>query len=102
MARLTKADAAHQLGIARSTLSQLINQGAISATPDGMIDSTELVRAAAFVDRCKERSRTPADTQGMDAQRRDDRHHRHPADSDHERPQTPVREHQKTSEDDRP
>jgi len=54
MARLTKTEAARQLGIARSTLYKLIDQGAISATPDGMIDSTELVRAATLVDRLKE------------------------------------------------
>src|SRR5947208_302986 len=47
MARLTKADAARQLGISRATLYKLIDQGAISATPDGLIDSTELVREAA-------------------------------------------------------
>jgi hypothetical protein len=38
MAQLTKADAARQLGIARSTFYKLIDQGKISPTPDGMID----------------------------------------------------------------
>ena len=48
MARLTKADAARQLGIARSTLYKLIDQGKVSPTPDGMIDQAELgVRGAA-------------------------------------------------------
>src|ERR671938_3799 len=101
MARLTKADAARQLGIARSTLYKLIDQGAISPAPDGMIDSTELVRAAAVVDTVKERSRTSAYTSPVDAQPRGERHERHVADSVHERPQTPVREQQKTPEDDR-
>src|SRR5262249_5319094 len=47
MAKLTKADAARQLGIARSTLYKLIDQGKLSPTPDGMIDQAELVRVAA-------------------------------------------------------
>ena len=46
MAKLTKADAARHLGIARSTLYKWIAQGTISATPDGMIDQAELVRVA--------------------------------------------------------
>jgi hypothetical protein len=35
MARLTKADAARQLGIARSTLYTLSDQGKVSCTPGG-------------------------------------------------------------------
>jgi hypothetical protein len=101
MARLTKADAARQLGIARSTLYKLIDQGAISPAPDGMIDSTELVRAAAVVDTLKERSRTPVYTSTTDTQPRGNGHDIHVADSAHERPQTPVREQQKTLEDNR-
>src|SRR5215470_16367050 len=62
MARLTKTDAARQLGIARSTLYKLIDQGVLSATPDGLIDSSELVRVAPFVDTLKHRSPTPADS----------------------------------------
>ena len=62
MAQLTKADAARQLGIARSTLYKLIAQGKVSATPDGMIDQAELVRVAAYVDTLKERTRTSVDT----------------------------------------
>src|SRR5205823_2411606 len=61
MARLTKADAARQLGIARSTLYKLIGQGKLSPTPDGLIDQAALVRAAAYVDTLKERTRTSAD-----------------------------------------
>jgi len=101
MARLTKTGAARQLGIARSTLYKLIDQGAISATPDGMIDSTELVRAATLVDRLKERSRSSADVFAIDTQQRDAHPHRHLADSAHERPRTDVRERLQTSEDDR-
>jgi hypothetical protein len=58
MAKLTKADAARQLGISRTTLYKLIDQGKVSATPEGLIDQTELVRAAPYVDILKERSRT--------------------------------------------
>jgi len=38
MARLTKTEAARQLGIARSTLYKLIDQGTLSPTPDGLVD----------------------------------------------------------------
>jgi hypothetical protein len=101
MAKLTKTDAARQLGIARSTLYKLIDQGAISSTPDGMIDSTELVRAATVVDRLKERSRSAADVLGIDTQRRGEQHLEHFTDSDHERPRTDVRERLQTSAVDR-
>jgi excisionase family DNA binding protein len=37
MARLTKSDAARQLGISRTTLYKLIDQGRVSATP-GWLD----------------------------------------------------------------
>ena len=49
MARLTKADAARQLGIARATLYKLIAQGKVSPTPDGLIDQAELVRVAPYI-----------------------------------------------------
>ena len=108
MARLTKTEAARQLGIARSTLYKLIDQGAISPTADGMIDSTELVRAAPFVDRLKQRSQAPSTTmqtsaniRDIDTQRRDEGYRGHPADRDDERPQTPVRERQQTSGEER-
>jgi len=67
MARLTKTDAARQLGIARSTLYKLIDQGKVSPTPDGMLDQAELVRVAAYVDILKGRTRTSADTRTIPA-----------------------------------
>jgi hypothetical protein len=62
MARLSKTDAARQLGIARATLYKLIAQGKVSPTPDGLIDQAELVRVAPYIDTLHERSRTPTDT----------------------------------------
>ena len=50
MARLTKADAVRQLGISRITLYKLIDQGKVSATPDGLIDDAELVRVPPLLD----------------------------------------------------
>ncbi len=61
MARLTKADAARQLGIARATLYKLISQGKVSPTPDGLIDQAELIRVAPYIDTLHERTRTPTD-----------------------------------------
>ena len=57
MAKLTKADAARQLGIVRSTLYKMIDQGKVSPTADGLLDQAELVRVAAYVDTLKERTR---------------------------------------------
>ena len=62
MARLTKTDAARQLGIARATLYKLIAQGKVSPTPDGLIDQAELVRVAPYIDTLHERTRTPTDS----------------------------------------
>ena len=64
MAKLTKTDAARQLGIARSTLYKSIDQGKVSATPDGMIDQAKLVRIATFADTLRERARTSAARRG--------------------------------------
>src|SRR5262245_42452419 len=88
MARLSKAQAARSLGIARSTLYKLIEQGKLSPTPDGMIDQAELVRVAAYVDTLRERLRTSADTPDIPALIE--------AETPYGRPQTPVREHQET------
>ena len=50
MARRTKAEAARQLGIARSALYKLIDQGKLSPASDGFIDQAALVRVAADAD----------------------------------------------------
>ena len=99
MARLTKADAARQLGISRTTLYKLIDQGKVSATPDGMIDQTELVRAAPYVDTLKERSRTSMDNADMDMQLSHDEHYERPPEPVYEQPWTGVHERQWTSSD---
>jgi hypothetical protein len=62
MATLSKVDAARQLGIARSILYKLIDQGKLSPTADSMIDQAEFVRVAAHADMLKGHSRTSADT----------------------------------------
>jgi DNA-binding XRE family transcriptional regulator len=67
MARMTKADAARQLGISRTTLYKLIEQGKVSPTADGLIDAAELVRVAPLLDVHHERSRTPVDIVDVDA-----------------------------------
>jgi len=67
VATLTKADAARQLGISRTTLYELIDQGKLSATPEGLIDTAELVRVMSTVNVHSERPRTPLDTTTIDA-----------------------------------
>jgi hypothetical protein len=54
MARYTKAQAACWLGISRTNLYRLIELGALSPAPNGLIDDTEWVRAAPHVDASKE------------------------------------------------
>ena len=46
MAKLTTADAVRQLGISHTAQYKLIDQGKVSAMPDGLIDQAELIRAA--------------------------------------------------------
>jgi hypothetical protein len=94
MAKLTKADAARQLGIARSTLYKLIDQGKVSPTPDGLIDQAELVRVAAYADTIAGRPRTPADIHVTPAQRH--------AETPDGRPQTPNRGRPQTDDRGRP
>ena len=66
MALLTKADAARQLGISRTTLYKLITAGTLSPTAEGLIDTAELGRVMSTLtvhpdrlDVHPERPRTP-------------------------------------------
>lgn len=45
MAKVPKAEAARLIGVARQTIYDYINQGRISAEADGLIDTSELIRA---------------------------------------------------------
>jgi hypothetical protein len=102
MAKLTKSDAARQLGISRTSLYKLIDQGKVSATPDGMIDQTELVRAAPHVDALHERTRTSMNTttkDDMDTPTSYDEHHERPPEAVREHPWTSVHEQARTSTD---
>jgi hypothetical protein len=94
MAKLTKADAARQLGIARSTLYKLIAQGKVSCAPDGLIDQAELVRVAAYVDTFAGRSRTLTDMPAIPVP--------HQAETPHGRPRTDVHEQHWTDQYERP
>jgi hypothetical protein len=99
MAKLTKADAARHLGIARSTLYKLINQGKVSPTPDGLVDQAELVRVAAYVDTLKERLRTSADSHEIPAPPQAETPYGRPRTNDRERSQTAGDERPQTSSD---
>jgi polyhydroxyalkanoate synthesis regulator phasin len=44
MAQLSKSEAAKWLGMSRTTLHKYIKKGRINTTPDGKIDTTELLR----------------------------------------------------------
>jgi hypothetical protein len=79
MAHLTKAEAARQLGISRTTLYKLIDQGTLSATPDGLIDTAELVRIMSTVNAPRERPRPPLFTVPLDTVRQGSEHHERPA-----------------------
>jgi hypothetical protein len=102
MAKLTKTEAARQLGIARATLYKLIAQGKVSPTPDGLIDQAELVRVASYVDTLHERTRTSTDsrerlqtstdTTPMHTQKPEGFHAEHLDEDVYERPQTDVYE----------
>src|SRR5262245_64772716 len=80
MTQLTKADAARQLGISRTILYTCIDQGQLSATPEGLSDQTELVRIAPPLDVHRERPRPPMDMATMDASTSHSAHHRRPVD----------------------
>jgi hypothetical protein len=111
MALLTKADAARQLGISRTTLYKLIAHGTLSPTPDGLIDTAELGRVLSTLnvhperlnvhpERLNvhpERPRTPLYTQPMDAPIPGDEHRERPVNTSSERPELTSSERQVTS-----
>jgi Helix-turn-helix domain len=97
MAKLTKADAARQLGISRTTLYKLIDQGKLSATPDGLIDTAELVRIMSTLDVHAERPRTSVDTTPLDAYTRGDEHRERPVYTSSEHAEQMSSERQLTS-----
>src|SRR5262245_46308412 len=99
MAKLTKADAARQLGIARSTLYKLIDQGKVSPMPDGLVDQAELVRVAAYADTIKGRPRTSADTSETSALQHAETPHGRPRTDVRGQPEEDVRERPRTSAD---
>jgi hypothetical protein len=90
MAKLTKSAAARHLHISRTTLYKLMEHGALSATPDGMIDTAELVRVAPLVDTLKERTRTSMDTAPIAQEQSQGEQVEHLVDSVHEQPWTDV------------
>src|SRR5262245_35686270 len=102
MAKLTKLDAARQLGISRTTLYKLIDHGRLSATPDGMIDETELVRVAPYVDTLREHTRTrmnTVDSAKMDTHPAGDGQDQRVHEHGHEHVRTPVHEQARTGMD---
>jgi hypothetical protein len=106
MAKLSKAPAARQLGIARATLYKLIAQGKVSPAPDGLIDQAELVRVAPYIDTLHERTRTSTDcrvrlqtstdTKPPSPQISGDIHASYLTENAYERPQTGVSRHLQT------
>jgi DNA-binding XRE family transcriptional regulator len=97
MAKLTKADAARQLGISRTTLYKLIEQGKVSPTADGLIDAAELVRVAPLLDVHHERSHTSVDIVDVDADTTTDERRGRPLSEHIGRPQLTDDERQLTS-----
>src|SRR2546427_2157033 len=85
MATLTKADAARQFGISRTTLYKLINEGKLSATPEGLIDTAELVRVMSTLNVHAERPRPPLDTTPLDTYLHGYEHHERSVDMSSER-----------------
>jgi len=97
MVTLTKAEAARQLGISRTTLYKLIDQGKLSATPEGLIDTAELVRVISTVNVHRERSHTSLDRPALDAAISGEEHHGRPAPMSSERQPWTSSERQLTS-----
>jgi hypothetical protein len=97
MARLTKAEAARQLGISRTTLYKLIDQGTLSATPDGLIDTAELVRVMSTVNVPRERPRTPLFSIPLNTDTSGPEHRERPAQTSSEHDEHTSSERQLTS-----
>jgi len=97
MARLSKSAAARQLQISRTTLYKLLEQGILSATPDGRIDSAELVRIAPLVDSLKERTWTSMDSTPHPQEHQSLEQDEQPVDSVHEQSWTGVHGRERTS-----
>ena len=97
MATLTKAEAARQLRISRTTLYKLLDQGKVSATPDGLIDTAELVRVMSTLDVHSARPLTPLDTSPMDTATQGSEHRERPAQTSSEHEMWTSSERQLTS-----
>jgi hypothetical protein len=97
MATLTKAEAARQLGISRTTLYKLIDQGILSATPDGLIDTAELGRVLSTLNVHPERPRPQVDTSQVDTIASHDEHRERPVHTSSERQLWTSSERQLTS-----
>src|SRR5215510_8796161 len=99
MARLTTVEAARQLGIARSTLYRLIAQGQVSPTPEGFIDSAELVRVAPYVDTLTGQTRTRRDRHETPALRQNETRYKRPRTVTDVQAETDTRGHPETARD---
>jgi hypothetical protein len=108
MALLTKAEAARQLGISRTTLYKLIAHGTLSPTPEGLIDTAELGRVLSTlhvhpaqpytpVDVHAGRPRTLLDTARMDTDGSGSEHRERPALTSSAHPEQVSSERQVTS-----
>jgi len=97
MAKLTKTQAARQLNISRTTLYKLIDEGKLSATPDGLIDTAELVRVMSTMDVHRERPRTPLDTMSLDNAMHGNEHRERPVHMSSEHQEWTSSERQLTS-----
>jgi hypothetical protein len=97
MATLTKAEAARQLGISRTTLYKLIDHGQLSATPEGLIDTAEPGRVLSTLDVHPARPLPPVDTSTMDTSPSHSEHAERPVNMSSERQPWTSSEHQLTS-----
>jgi excisionase family DNA binding protein len=71
MPRLSKSEAARQMGISRTTLYKLIHEGKLSAHPDGSIYPSELVRAVASLSTSAHRERSSVHREHIEVDPRD-------------------------------